>query len=54
MTQIDRKNAKEWLDPDGKVTCKRETCKHRWEPMQNKKPLSCPKCKSYDWEKVHE
>lgn len=26
-------------------------CKHRWQPRAEK-PLACPKCKRYDWEKA--
>lgn len=54
MTQMERKTMKEWFDPDGKVTCKRLHCGHRWWPKSDKKPVSCPKCKSYDWDKPHE
>jgi len=28
-------------------------CKHRWVPRADK-PLACPKCKRYEWEKEPE
>lgn len=27
-------------------------CKHHWWPRQGTKPVQCPKCKTYKWEKV--
>lgn len=51
MPQEERQEIDDWFDADGKVTCKRDTCGYRWWPKGNKKPVACPKCKSYDWDK---
>ena len=29
--------------------CKK--CGHRWSPRTERKPVACPKCKRYDWDK---
>lgn len=26
-------------------------CGHKWNPRIETKPLACPKCKSYEWDK---
>ena len=31
-----------------KATC--DKCKHQWTP-RTEKPVTCPKCKTYNWEK---
>ena len=35
------------------TTYKCRLCKHTWQPrgLDAMKPLSCPRCKRYDWEK---
>lgn len=30
--------------------CKCEKCGHEWIPRK-RKPVSCPRCKRYDWDK---
>lgn len=32
--------------------CKR--CGHEWETRGDKEPLSCPRCKRYDWKRTKE
>lgn len=32
------------------LLCKRKTCQHRWFPRSNKKPVQCPRCKSFLWD----
>jgi len=29
-------------------------CPHEWEQRTEKKPISCPRCKSYVWDKPPE
>ena len=37
-----------------KCKCKRPSCGHEWWPVlrdgKEKKPIQCPKCKSYKWD----
>ena len=37
-----------------KCKCKRQSCLHEWWPKlrdgEMKKPIQCPKCKSYKWD----
>lgn len=43
-----KKNQKDWIS--GGYMCGK--CEHAWIPRDfNKKPKTCPKCKSYKWEK---
>jgi len=51
MTETKKQESYDWIDEDGKISCKRETCGHRWEPKSARKPQCCPKCKSYEWDK---
>lgn len=30
--------------------CKCLKCGHEWRPRDGKKPVSCPKCKTYSWQ----
>lgn len=33
-----------------KCKCKRPACGHEWFQKSDKKPVQCPKCKSYKWD----
>lgn len=37
------------MDKDKKLTCCK--CGHEWTQKTDKKPLCCPRCKSYTWDK---
>lgn len=40
---------KVWLDAEGYCVCLKPKCHHRWKPQGDKKPMVCPRCKSYKW-----
>lgn len=33
-----------------KCKCKRAKCQHEWFQKSDKKPVQCPRCKSYKWD----